>query len=436
MGINFLRPRPGEGYRSEKSDAGRRRMAESDKNKGAEPGKIFSSNSLPGRHTSPSMFDRGRQSPLQRVGQGIHDRMQEARQNPGYGNTLQDMGHAGQRLANAALNRGLEAAGAALGGTVGRQFGKWIGKHKKETLYAVIAIQIALWLPALFVIFLLLDHGSVDKKPQQQGQTTQTSPLTVTVACNPPQIPIGGTSLCTISVSDTDNVTSVSVVVTIFPYAVYVKDQKISPQGTYDNTKKTVSWTNAPIGTSFQLRVSKTQNLEGVPIVATVTTAGGGAGGGTGAGNGYVAPNTDNCGGKYTSYMANNYLLHKNFGDPQCNFNKDQVYTDLEQQDPPDAATFFTIIIPCESGWIPDAWAPPSTGTPNSQGAWGLFQMGDSRPPGQSTDANTIDDRGDVNWQLQIVSATKRAKSTPSLNANNGGYWSGVDWTHHAQGNC
>jgi hypothetical protein len=144
----------------------------------------------------------------------------------------------------------------------------------------------------------------------------------------------------------------------------------------------------------------------------------GGTGSGTPDATGYLAPSIDNCGGKYkfTSPLA------KNFGDPSCSFNKDQAYTLLKQDDPTNADTWFNKIMPCESGYNPNAYAGPQTGTPDARGAWGLVQMGSASPPGSpppATGKNGPNDRGDVNWQTQIANATTYGKKISSL----GAYW-------------
>ena len=290
----------------------------------------------------------------------------------------------------------------------------------------------------LFIIFLLT--GQTNQQLQQQGQG-QNVPITSDV-CNPSTVPNGyrGTSVCTITVSYSGSATDIVITSTILPGTTYVS---AGQGGTYDQTANTVTWDAKksklqlnPVNFSVTVTVRVTTTKTNVKVwnAYSINPTGLQSSGGT-TNTAYVAPNTDNCGGKYTSNMASNYLLHKNFGDPQCNFNKSQVYKLLQQQDPKDASIFFTIIVPCESGWNPNTWAPPSTGTPNSQGAWGLFQMGDSRPPGGPV-SGTINDRGDVNWPMQILSATNKAKSTPSLNSNQGGYWSYLDWIAHGRGSC
>lgn len=131
---------------------------------------------------------------------------------------------------------------------------------------------------------------------------------------------------------------------------------------------------------------------------ATIS-AGGGSGSGTNTGGntgtggtnqggnsgGNTAANNDNCGGKYS---LNNPI--GNFGDPNCNFNKSDLFQAFQQADPTNAEYWFNVVIPCESGYNPDSYNPNST---DGDGAFGLTQMGRGQ--------NGQYDHGDVNWPLQ-----------------------------------
>lgn len=103
--------------------------------------------------------------------------------------------------------------------------------------------------------------------------------------------------------------------------------------------------------------------------------------------------NQDTCGGTYT--LSN---PKGNFGDPSCNFDKDALYTLLQQNDPANADYWFNVVIKCESSYNPNAHADHATvGTPDAGGAWGLYQMGQGK--------NGQYDHGDVAWQLQSTNA-------------------------------
>ena len=100
-------------------------------------------------------------------------------------------------------------------------------------------------------------------------------------------------------------------------------------------------------------------------------------------------PTKDNCGGKYN---LNNPI--GNFGDPVCDFDKQKMGAQLQQEDAANAQRWDSII-ECESTYNPNAHAShESIGTPDAAGAWGLSQMGRGK--------NGQFDHGDVNWSLQI----------------------------------
>ncbi len=129
----------------------------------------------------------------------------------------------------------------------------------------------------------------------------------------------------------------------------------------------------------------------------------------------YVPPSADTCGGKYKL----NSSLKMNFGDPQCNFNKDALYSQLKAEDPANADVWFNKIIKCESSYNPNAYAGNAV---DAAGAWGLYQMGSATPPGSPPPAegkNGINDRGDVPWVIQTTNATTYGKRISSL----GAYW-------------
>lgn len=110
---------------------------------------------------------------------------------------------------------------------------------------------------------------------------------------------------------------------------------------------------------------------------------------------------TSDCNGYYTGSRALNNPTG-NFGDPNCNFAaseaqaKSELYDSLKSQDPTHADYWYLKIIPCESGYNPNAYLAAST---SGLGAYGLFQM---NPTGS---ANGIYDSGNVNWPQQISNA-------------------------------
>lgn len=142
----------------------------------------------------------------------------------------------------------------------------------------------------------------------------------------------------------------------------------------------------------------------------------------------YVAPSDNNCGKpEYTRYINKN-PTKKNFGDPRCNFDKNTLYKMLQTMDAKNAERWFFQIVPCESSYNPNAFVSQAEiGTPDAGGAWGLFQMGSSSPPGKAPPApgkNGKYDRGDVNWQMQASNATTYPKDKGFTDLKK--YWAGA----------
>ncbi len=124
------------------------------------------------------------------------------------------------------------------------------------------------------------------------------------------------------------------------------------------------------------------------------------------------AANENNCNGTYAGAISKN-PLNKNFGDPSCTLDevkeRDNLYALLKQKDAANADKWFFTIISCESGYNPNAWADPiAVGTPDSGGAWGLFQMGQGK--------NGEYDHGDVAWGNQVTNAINYNNSLQSIN--------------------
>jgi hypothetical protein len=155
---------------------------------------------------------------------------------------------------------------------------------------------------------------------------------------------------------------------------------------------------------------------DGPKVDAETGNDGGGGCEGQGDGavtKGYVAPSSDDCGGKFKS----NSPIGKNFGNPSCSFSKDKLMTLLKEVDSANAAKWFSKIAPCESNYNPNAY---NAGAVDAAGAWGLYQMGSAKPPGSPPPApgkNGVNDRGDVNWELQSTNAAAYQKKA------GWGYW-------------
>lgn len=99
----------------------------------------------------------------------------------------------------------------------------------------------------------------------------------------------------------------------------------------------------------------------------------------------------DSCGGKYN--LADT-PVGANFGDPDCGFTKDDLYNLLAQIDPSNADRWYFKIVPCESGYNPNAYNGAAV---DAAGAFGLFQMGRGK--------NGQYDHGDVDWATQASNA-------------------------------
>lgn len=203
----------------------------------------------------------------------------------------------------------------------------------------------------------------------------------------------------------------------------------------YDPITRTVTWhtkeTNPSNPSTATLILSLTANVNNNYIIniarGTAIAAAGTA-------------NNNNCGGKYTSDLAKNWLFPLNFGDPACDFNKQDLRDLLHKLDPVNEAWWYTHVIPCESGYNPNIWRDPNiiTHTPDAGGAWGLFQIGSStimEPESlysnhsnrrNVTKADVVQqpglaagiwghgkeyDRGDVDWRLQVEYAVNLLKS-------------------------
>lgn len=167
-----------------------------------------------------------------------------------------------------------------------------------------------------------------------------------------------------------------------------------------------------------------TPNVPGGGSTNCPPAGGGGASGPISAD--YVPPSDDTCGGKYVANIRKNPIA-KNFGDPQCNFTKDALHNLLRTEDPQDADFWFNVVVKCESGYNPNAHAGHAEiGTPDPGGAWGLYQMGSSTPPGSPPPApgrGGQNDRGDVPWVLQTKNAVSKSNQLGGNQAGMKRYW-------------
>ncbi len=114
----------------------------------------------------------------------------------------------------------------------------------------------------------------------------------------------------------------------------------------------------------------------------------------------------DNCGGKYN---LNNPI--GNFGDPLCNFTKDELYNALKNIDPNEADYWFYTVVPCESSYNPNAYFASSP----AAGAYGLFQMGSG--------LGGVTDSGNTEWIHQVNNAVAHSRVLRGKSINPWTYW-------------
>lgn len=188
---------------------------------------------------------------------------------------------------------------------------------------------------------------------------------------------------------------------------------------TKNASESTEASDSAGLSGSFTLTVKPEQSDFWVMNIAGALAFGGEDEGGTSNGE-YISPSSDNCSGKYN--ITSN-PLHKNFGDPQCTFTKKKLFDllmQLENQDRKRVNDWYVRIVPHESSYNPNAFFG---GSPDSGGAWGLYQMGSSSPPGKPPPAPGLNgqyDRGDVNWEIQTENAVKYNQD---CRKKGGDYW-------------
>lgn len=274
------------------------------------------------------------------------------------------------------------------------------------TLWAIVGVIIV-----ILLVVILQGTGSVPNpfggndndnsgQPGTGGQNNLSPIPGLTIGLDGPvAVGSGGSITYSISVSYDEKVSNIP------PEAIIVFD--VLPANTtlesatppYILNGNTVEWKLSDVLTlsPFKITLKPTKDvfvLNTISARTTVDTASG-------------PPSADNCSGTYNLSFLPNKL---NFGDPKCNFTKDQLYTLLQQNDPTNADLWYKIIIPCESGYNPNAYNPNSSST---LGAFGLFQM---NPKGQGSSQF---DAGNVDWPEQVPNAISHNR----LHFNDFTYW-------------
>ncbi len=186
---------------------------------------------------------------------------------------------------------------------------------------------------------------------------------------------------------------------------------------TYDESESqtTPTWSDLTLESGqakkvcITLRATADNNRIDNVVKANITNQ---TSGNTTSNNDNLIANENNCNGKYRATINKN-PLRKNFGDPECNINKDDLYNLLKIQDPDRADFWFHKVIPCESSYNPNEYNGQAV---DEAGAWGLYQMGRGK--------NGEYDHGDVFWRTQTTNAVNYFRTV--LNPKGislGGYW-------------
>lgn len=332
--------------------------------------------------------------------------------------------YSGQQQARKAAAQHEEAGGGRK-----RKKKKKIRKKIEEKIGAKVARELLLlivkspyfWIAVLIIyviLFIISILGAVFQ--DAQGNNSKAPSLLTLTKTGPATATVGQNLTYTINAQYKGSAQELTIVDKLPTGVNYVSS---NPTGVYDATARTVTWNTKslnvlltnPANWSVTVVLRATSNNVKIVNQATATVTGGASGE-------YVSPSTSDCNNaNYKSYM-NKTPLKKNFGDPMCDFSKDELFKQLQTEDPTNADIWFNKIVPCESGYNPNAYAGPQTGTPDARGAWGLYQMGSSNPPGSPPPAegkNGPNDRGDVPWRMQTSNATTYGKKIGSL----GRYW-------------
>jgi uncharacterized repeat protein (TIGR01451 family) len=303
---------------------------------------------------------------------------------------------------------------------------KKYAEGKKKLIMAIVIIccfivTIIIVIPLMiFQTLLLIFLGKDAHQKYKDSLTNNSTPFTITKK-GPTEATLGQTLVYTITTSFTGTVEDITLTDTVPIGTDYVSS---SPAGDYNTASRTITWSTkksfptTPNTGTFTLTLKATADN-----IYVVNKVDGNATPIASSSGNYLPPAAaDSCGGKYATVVAKNKRLPLNFGDPVCNFTKEELFALLQKEDPANATFWFQKVIPCESGYNPNAYAGPEIGTPDPEGAWGLYQMGSSTPPGQplsSPGKNGPNDRGDVNWEIQTINATTYGKKIGDLKR----YW-------------
>lgn len=287
--------------------------------------------------------------------------------------------------------------------------------------WTITIILIAIGLILLFTIF-IAEFNNPYANPEEPKSGNQTEPVAPIEQIPGLSFDLSGPTQVnkgeSISYKITGSYTGTSII-TITDKIPQDANYISCSECNYDSNSNTATWEIKGDGTqknfSFDLTLSTVTKDYYVTntIIATIT-------GENSPGN--VAANQLNCDGiinpAYTLLgIDKNPNPLENFGDPNCNFDRNALYQTLQTQDPANANRWYDIARN-ESSYIPNTYRPHNIlpQTPDPAGAWGLFQMGRGK--------NGQYDHGDVEWHLQTSNAINYYKTVlQPAGLDLGAYW-------------
>ncbi len=253
------------------------------------------------------------------------------------------------------------------------------------TLGAII-IGALLALAFFSIVFGLMDPipgGSIPTLPTDSSQPKQTIPgLTLTLT-GPVEINNGEQLQYTVSVTYNPSVATTPLSDIVVYDILPDNTSFVEATGAYTYENGQISWPMSQNQNSFTFTLRPT-----APDILITNTVYAGVASGASAG---ANPTANSCSGKYNLATS---PIGANFGDPDCQFTKDALFRLLQSLDPSNANKWYFEIVPCESGYNPNAYNGSAV---DPVGAWGLFQMGQGR--------NGQFDHGDVGWSSQTSNA-------------------------------
>src|SRR6185369_2129154 len=257
-------------------------------------------------------------------------------------------------------------------------------------LFGVFALLIV---PTVFFLTLLGGGPGQDEKNRQDAAAAAgTSTLTITKT-GPESGSADQYLNYTIHAVSSVPTTNINLVDKIPVNTQYFK----APGGTFKAGAGTdpgsVSWntkgTANPSDATFTITVRVDHNVQNVRIVNVVTGTSEESVTGTGV-VGFIPATSTNC-GKYdfSKWPEKNPL--GNFGDPLCNYTQAGITSLIKALDPANLHWWYDVIILHETAGTmsPNAFSGLSAAQCKLDcgGAWGLYQMGSSTPPGQKPPA-------------------------------------------------